>query len=70
MKRGLIEEQGKGGSEACYCLIQWDALGAWTLAHFNCTPLSFIKGSMQRYGFNESERADRQFSVSLTCIEW
>lgn len=38
MKRGLIEEQGKGGWEACCCLIQWDAPGVWTLAHFNCTP--------------------------------
>lgn len=28
MKRGLIEEQGKGGPEACCCLIQWDAPGA------------------------------------------
>lgn len=28
MKRGLIEEQGKGGSEAFCCLIQWDAPGA------------------------------------------
>lgn len=69
MKSGLIEEQGKGGSEACYCLIQWDAPGAWTLAHFNCTPLSFIKGNMQRYSFNESEREGTLFSVSLTRIE-
>lgn len=38
MKRGLIEEQGKGGWEACCCLIQWDAPGVWTLAHFNCAP--------------------------------
>lgn len=28
MKSGLIEEQGKGGSETCCCLIQWDAPGA------------------------------------------
>lgn len=66
MKRGLIEERGKGGSEACCCLIQWDAPGAWRLAHFNCTRLSFIKGSMRRYSFNESEREGRLFSFCLS----
>lgn len=66
MKRGLIEERGKGGSEACCCLIQWDAPGAWRLAHFNCTRLSFIKGSMWRYSFNESEREGRLFSFCLS----
>lgn len=65
MKRGLIEEQGKGGSEACCCLIQWDAPGAWRLAYFNCTSLSFIKGSMQRYCLNESERK-AGYSVSFS----
>ena len=69
MKRGLIEEQGKGGSEACCCLIQWDAPGAWRLAHFNCTPLSFIKGSMQRYSFNESE-SKAGYSVSFSHTHW